>query len=128
MGSMTDLIFKDMSYKITGLAFEIDNLIGYGQNEKVYADAMERLLTRENIKFQREIYSPIKIEGQVVKKLFFDFLIDDKIIIELKANDINYKQVCAQLFKYLKSSNKKLGIVFRFTKGGVRHKRIPNFI
>ncbi|OGD64083.1 hypothetical protein A2215_00085 [Candidatus Berkelbacteria bacterium RIFOXYA2_FULL_43_10] len=124
---MTELIYKDLSYKITGLIFEIDNIIGHGQSEKVYGDMFEKLLQREKITYKREVYFPIKVEGQLIKKCFFDFLINDKIIIELKANDINYKQVCSQLFKYLKTSNKKLGLIYRFTKGGVRTKRIPLF-
>ena len=122
------MIYKDLSYKLTGLVFEIDNLIGFGQSEKIYADALEKLLIREKIKFSRELYYPIEIDGQVIKKYFFDFLVEDNIVVELKANDINYKQVCSQLFKYLKAGDKKLGIIFRFTKNGVRHKRIPNFL
>ena len=125
---MTDLIYKDLSYKITGLIYEIDNLIGAGQSEKVYADAFEKLLIKNQISYLREVYFPIKIDGQIIKKFYFDFEIEDKIVVELKANDINYKQVCAQLYKYLKASNRKLGLIYRFTKSGVRTKRIPNFI
>lgn len=125
---MTDLIYKDLSYKLTGLVYEIDNSIGYGQSEKIYADILEKILIREKIAYSREVYFPIKIDNKVVKKFYFDFIIENKIVVELKASDINYKQVCSQLFKYLKVSNLKLGLVFRFTKSGVRHKRIPNFI
>jgi len=124
---MTELIYKELSYQLTGFAFEIDNIIGFGQNEKSHADALEVLLRKNNLKYQREFYFPIKIEEQVIKKHFFDFLIEDKIIVELKANDANFKQVCAQVFQYLKSSGKKLGLVYRFSKNGVRTKRIPNY-
>ena len=123
---MTDLIYKDLSYKITGLIYEVSDLVGFGQNEKVYGDAFSLLLERDKINFQREIYFPIKIENKVIKKYYFDFLVDDKIVIELKATDINFKQACTQLFRYLKASNLKLGLIYRFTKNGVRIKRIPN--
>ena len=124
---MTELLYKDLSYKITGLIFNIDNIIGYGQSEKTYGDAFQNLLEKEKIKFEREVYFPIVIEGKVIKKEFFDFLIEDKMIVELKISDQNYKKACTQIFQYLKSSGKKLGLIFRFTKDGVRVKRIPNY-
>jgi len=124
---MTDLLYKQLSYKISGLIFEVDNTVGYGQTEKVYGDAFEVLLKREDISYLREIYFPIMIEGEVIKKEFFDFLVEDKIIVELKISDINYKKACTQIFQYLKSSGKKLGLIYRFTSTGVRTKRIPNY-
>lgn len=124
---MVDLIYKDLSYKITGLIFEIDNIVGYGHSEKTYGDAFEKLLKRDSIKYVREIYFPLKLENEIIKKYYFDFLIEDKIVVELKANDHNYKEVCFQVYAYLRTSDKKLGIVYRFTRNGVKHKRIVNF-
>ncbi|OPZ23484.1 MAG: hypothetical protein BWZ03_00492 [bacterium ADurb.BinA186] len=124
---MTELLYKELSYKLSGLIFQVDNLIGYGQSEKVYADSFEELLKQQKIKYQRELYYPIKIGEKVIKKAFFDFLVDGKIVVEFKISDINYKQACSQIFKYLKSSGKRLGIIFRMTKNGVRVKRIPNY-
>ena len=124
---MTELLYKELSYELTGLAFEVNNIIGYGQTEKTYCDAYEELLKKNGINYSREEYFPIKIGDKVIKKEFFDFLIDDKIIIEFKVSDRNYKQACDQIFKYLKSSKKKLGLIFRISKGGVRTKRIPNY-
>jgi len=124
---MTDLLYKDLSYKLGGLIFEVDNVIGYGQSEKLYADAFEKLLIREGIKYERELYFPIKIAGELVKKTYFDFLIEDKIVVELKISDREYRNVYGQIFRYLKSSNRKLGLVYRLTKNGVKTKRIPNY-
>jgi len=124
---MTELLYKELSFKLTGLIYEIDNSIGCGHSEKIYGDALEQLLKREDINYVREVYFPIILEGKLIKKEFFDFLIDDKIIIELKISDKNYKNVCSQIFTYLKSSGKKLGLVFRITHSGVRVKRIPNY-
>ncbi|OPZ23626.1 MAG: hypothetical protein BWZ03_00437 [bacterium ADurb.BinA186] len=124
---MTELLYKELSYRLGGLIFQVDNLIGYGQTEKIYGDALEELLKKEKIVYQREVYFPIKIEGKLIKKAFFDFLIEDKIIVELKTSDKNYKNVCGQIFKYLKTSDKKLGLVYRISKDGVKTKRIPNY-
>ncbi|PIS07789.1 GxxExxY protein [Candidatus Berkelbacteria bacterium CG10_big_fil_rev_8_21_14_0_10_43_13] len=124
---MTELLYKDLSYKITGLAYNIDNTIGYGQTEQTYGDALEELLKENGIKYQREVYFPILIGDKLIKREYFDFLIDDKIIVELKISDRNYKKACTQIFKYLKSSGTKLGLIIRFTNEGVRIKRIPNY-
>jgi len=124
---MTDLLYKELSYKLSGLVFEVDNIIGYGQTERVYGDALEELFKREKLDYKREIYFPIKINNKVIRKEYFDFLIDEKIIVELKVSDFHYKRACSQIFSYLKSSGLKLGIIYRFTRNGVRTKRIPNY-
>lgn len=123
---MSELLYKELSYKIVGLAYEIDNLIGYGQSEKIFCDCFEKLLIRDKIKYERELYYPIKINGELIAKKYFDFLIDDKIVVEFKIGDFLYKQACTQLFSYLKASDHKLGLIIRFTKNGVKIKRIPN--
>ncbi|MEI8143068.1 MAG: GxxExxY protein [Candidatus Berkelbacteria bacterium] len=123
---MDDLLYKELSYTLCGLAFDIDNKLGSGHSEKNYADALEILLKKNNISYAREVYSPMKIEGVVIKKKFFDFLIDNKIVLELKVSTTKYRDACRQLYQYLKSSNLKLGLIIRFTKDGVKIKRIPN--
>lgn len=124
---MTELIYKDLSYKLAGLAFEVCNKIGFGQSEKVYADAFEELLKRDQLVYSREVYFPVTIEGKVIKRCYFDFLINDKVIIEFKIASRFYRDACSQIFQYLKNSNKKLGLIFRIMPDGVRIKRIPNY-
>ena len=124
---MTELLYKELSYKLTGLIFEVNNQIGFGQSEKTYGDSLSILLTRDKLPYEREVYYPVKIDEKVVKKEYFDFLIDNKIVVELKVSDKYYKKACSQIFQYLKSSGFKLGLIFRITKEGVRVKRIPNY-
>ena len=123
---MSNLIYKELSYKLIGLAYQIDNEIGFGQDEKIYCDAFEKLLIKNNVNYKRELYAPIKVDNELVAKRYFDFLIDDKIILEIKVGDYSYKKTCSQLFKYLKQSNYQLGLIIRFTKNGISSKRIPN--
>lgn len=104
-----ELIFSDLSYKITGLIFEIDNKIGYGQTEKVYGDAFEELLKVNNIGYEREVYFPIKIAEKLIKKEYLDFVIEDCLVIELKVSDHKYKRACSQLFQYLKNEWQEVG-------------------
>jgi GxxExxY protein len=121
-----ELIYGDLSYKINGLLYQIDNQIGFGHVEKIYADAFEQLLKDANISYEREYYIPLKVNDKVIARKYVDFLIDGKIIVELKTGDYMYREVCSQIFSYLKSGGFQLGIVGRFTKNGVMIKRILN--
>ncbi len=123
---MGDLIYKELSYKLFGLAFEVYSTLGGELKEKVYANAYCELLKRDGISFSREVYAPVKINDKVVGKYYFDLLIEDKIVIELKKGNLNYLLACNQLSNYLKVSNLKLGLIIRFTKDGARVKRIVN--
>lgn len=123
---MTDLIYKDLSYKIVGFAYNIDNQLGCGHEEKVYADVLEKIFKTEKIKYKRELYCPVKYEGEVISRKYLDFLVDEKIIVEIKVGNYRYKSVCNQLFEYLRNNNIKLGLIIRFSKHGVDVKRIVN--
>lgn len=123
---MADLVYKDLSYKLVGLAFEVNCALGSGLKEKTYADAYEELLKEEKIKYQREFYFPLKIRGKIVSQKYFDFLIEDKIILEFKIGGDKFIDAYRQIFEYLKTSDLKLGIIIRFTRDGVKIKRIVN--
>ncbi len=123
---MKDLLYKELSYKLNGIAFEIMHLLSSGHREKVYSDAFEECLKRDKIPYQRELYYPIKINEKIIAQKYFDFLVDNKIVVEMKAGDKNYRDACYQLFDYLKFANLKLGLIIRFTNNGARIKRIPN--
>lgn len=111
-----ELLYKELSYKIVGMAYKIDNEIGFGLDEKTYGDMFAKLLIKDHIDYKREYYSPIKLDDELVGKKFLDFLIDGKIIVEFKVGDYKYREACTQLFRYLKASKLRLGIIIRFTK------------
>lgn len=123
---MVDLIYKDLCYQLLGIAFEVHNALGNNLREKTYADALEEILKQEKIAYQREFYYPLKVRSKVIGKRFFDFIINDQIILELKVGNNNFREAYSQIFEYLKSSGMKLGLVIRFTNNGVKYKRIPN--
>ena len=121
---MTILIHKELSYKIIGIAFEVYNSLGDGLKEKDYANAFEEILKQEKIEYKRELYYPLKVRDKTISKNYFDFFIEDKIVLELKSGNRNYRQACTQLFQYIKASDIDLGIVIRFASNGVKYKRI----
>lgn len=121
---MSELVYPQLSYKITGILFRVYNELGGGYQEKYYQKAISAELIKQGISFQEQIavklnYSQIKI-GQY----FIDFVIDDKIVLEIKAQSKFYARDIKQVLGYLKSSNKKLGILASFARNGLLFKRI----
>jgi len=121
-----EIIYKDLSFKLIGIAYKIDNQLGFGHTEKVYSDAFEELLSKENISFKRELYYPIKIDDKVICKKFLDFLVEDKIVVEVKTGNYRYRDVFNQVFEYLKINSVKLGLIVRFSRDGVQVRRVVN--
>jgi len=78
-------IYKELSYKIKGACIKVHNNLGYGLREKTYRLAMRKVLSGLGLSFQEELYAPIEFEGEKLEKQYLDFLVDGKIILELKA-------------------------------------------
>lgn len=122
----TDLVYPELSYQIVGILFGIFNDLGYGYREKFYQRAVAQELAKSKIKFKQEFRAPVIFRSKKVGDHVFDFLIEDKIVLELKQGDHFSKNDIAQAFEYLKSSNLKLAILARFTRRGLQYKRIVN--
>lgn len=123
---MVEIVYKDLSYKIIGIAFKVYNKLGFGHREKIIHRAISVELKNEGIGFKNEFSIVIKYEGKIIGTYRIDFVIEDKIVVEIKiANDF-YTRDLKQLWSYLKANNYKLGILIIFNKDGVRYRRIVN--
>ena len=122
-----DLVYPELSYKIVGFSFEIFNQIGSGHKEVIYQKAYAMLLKENKINFEEQVYYPVRFMGKTIGKNFFDFLIDDKIVVELKKDMHFSKAHIDQVLNYLKVSNLKLAILINFGNEGALCKRIINF-
>lgn len=125
-GKMPGLIYEELSYKLNGIAYQIFKELGPGLREKIYADAFEVSLEEANLLFEREVHCPIVFKRKKLTGLFFDFMVENKIVIELKTGSKDYYQAFDQLKNYLILSGLKLGMIIRFTENGVMTKRIIN--
>ena len=79
-----------------------------------------------NINFAREVHMPMKYNNVKIGRYFADFIIDGKILLELKVVPRFGYIHCRQVLEYLKQSKIKLGILVYFTRDGVKHRRILN--
>jgi len=121
-----DLIEPELSYKIVGICFRVFNELGPGLQEKCYQKATAVALLEEKIPFKEQQHIPIKFLNNDIGKYFIDFVVDNRIVLELKAgNQINRKHA-KQILSYLKITKLKLGILVYFGKDGVFFKRIIN--
>lgn len=107
------VLYPELSYKITGLLFDIHNSLGRYCKEKQYADALEQLLTESDIPYKRE--NPLPLEN--VSNRFTnraDFVINDQLLVELKAKPLVDKLDYIQTQRYLVAGRYKLGIIVNF--------------
>lgn len=121
-----DLVYPELSYRIVGILYEVSNELGAGHKEQFYQNALKIAFEKSGIKFKEQVYSPLEYKGEKIGKYFLDFLIDDKIVLEIKKDNIFKQQNIGQVYNYLKVKKLKLGILANFTRNGVKFKRILN--
>ena len=121
---MSELLFKELSYKVIGCAMMVHNELGSGFLEKVYENAMVISLKEKGIKVEQQKEIVIQFHGETIGNYIADLLVDDKIIIELKCA-INISETHkAQIANYLKATGKRLGIIINFGKEKLEYVRI----
>lgn len=121
-----DLVYPELCYEIIGCAFEVFNELGPGHSEKVYQQAMAISLKAKQFCFTEQLPCKLLFHGKSIGKGFLDFLVEEKIVVELK-KDIPFTRAnIDQVFHYLKATERKLAILINFTKNGVSFKRVVN--
>ncbi len=121
-----NIIYKELSYKIVSVMYDVFNELGYGYQEKHYEKAIEKCFIDKDIKYNRQLPYKILFKGEAIGRFYFDFLVDDKIIVELKKGDYFAKRNISQVKEYLKATCLKLAILVNFTHYGVKTIRILN--
>lgn len=121
-----NLLYPELSYKITGILFKVHDNLGRFCREVQYGDLLEIELKKNGIEFEREKVLPIKSISNEDISNRVDFLIENKILIDLKAKKFTTKEDYFQMIRYLKSSNLKLGFIVNFRNTYVKPKRIIN--
>ena len=122
---MADIILKDESYKIIGLCMEVHNQLGVGFKEIIYKDALEIEFKTHKIPFTREKQFKIEYKGILLRRRYpADFILYDKIILEVKATSFIIDSFVAQTINYLKTSGLQLGIIANFGEKSFTSKRV----
>ncbi len=119
-----ELLHKDITEKIIGAAFEVYRELGYGFLEKVYKKAMVHELALMGVKCVEEPPTPAMYKGVKLLDYFGDLLVEDVIMVELKAHKTYQMDDEAQLLNELKASGLKVGLLINFGRDGVKFKRM----
>lgn len=124
--SFTTLIHKELSYVINGILYKTHISLGRFHNEKQYCDAIKYYLKHEKIYYEREKILPISFEGENPGRNKVDFLVENKIVLEVKCKRFISREDYYQIKRYSTSLNLKLGILVNFRKKYIEPKRIIN--
>ena len=120
------IIYPELSYKIVGCLFEVFNNIGSNRREIIYQKALKEEFKNQKISCQKQYFIKSYYKSKQIGRNYFDFLIDDKIILEIKVGSYFSKRDLDQILEYLKISKLRLGIIANFTRDGVKFHRVLN--
>ena len=123
-----DLVYPELSYEILGCFFDVWNNLGGGYKENTYQKAVAIRLKEKGLAVQEQAPTKLLYRGQEVGRFYFDFLIEEKVVVEIKARSYFSQKDIQQILSYLKTSGLKLGLLIHFTPDGVKYKRIVNII
>ncbi len=120
------VIFPELSYQIVGASYRVFNDLAWGLHEKYYQRALAKEFESLSVPFIREFPISIGYKGNSIGTYYADFLVDKKIIVELKVKiRLGYIHL-RQVLEYLQRANIKLAVLVYFTKEGVKYRRVLN--
>ncbi|HDH31199.1 MAG TPA: GxxExxY protein [Candidatus Wolfebacteria bacterium] len=120
------IVYLELSYKIVGVSYKIQNELGRFCTEKQYANTFENELKKLKIIYKREKYLPIQINNKNMGKNWADFIIEEKVVIDLKAKPYIERSDYYQMQRYLNLANIKLGLIINFQNKYLKPKRVLN--
>jgi len=123
---ITQKYINQISYKVVGCAIEVHKNLGPGLLESVYETCMIEELSSNGLKVLKQIPVPIKYKDKDLgSNLILDLLVEDLIIVELKAVEIMIPVYKAQLLSYLKLTGKPKGLLINFLCENITQSLIP---
>lgn len=122
----SDLIHPELSYQIVGSLFEVFNTVGPGQREEVYQRAVATDFRTKGLRFREQVPFSIRFKDVTVGKGFLDFVVEEKIVLELKQGDRFRRENFKQVDAYLQATGLALAILANFTTQGVVFRRAIN--
>ena len=110
------MLHQGLTSKVIGAFYKVYNSLGYGFLEKVYENALKIELRRLNLKVDQQKNIKVVYEGFEVGDYYAELIVEDLVIIELKAAEAICEQHEAQLLNYLKATDIEVGLLLNFGK------------
>ena len=117
------LLYKDLTYAIIGAGMEVHQVLGPGFLESVYEQALAHEFTLRGIAYERQAKLTVTYKEIVAGEFRADFLVEDKVVVELKASKTLTEVDEAQLLNYLKGTGFRIGLLLNFGASSLEYKR-----
>ena len=111
-----ELLHKEITDKVLKAFYTVYNVLGYGFLEKVYENAMYIELNKLGLQVVKQQHIKVHYSGEEVGEYFADLLVENLVIIELKAAGAIIEEHEHQLLNYLKATDKEVGLILNFGK------------
>ena len=121
---MAELLYKELTFVVIGAAMEVHRLLGSGFLESVYQKALAYELRERNIPFQEQVHLPVIYKGELVGDYVADFVVDGKLIMEIKAVSKLNSAHQAQAMHYLTATGLRLALLLNFGATSLQHHRV----
>jgi len=123
-GSDSKLLHADLTEKIIGCGFDVHNELGGGFLEKVYENALAHVLRESGLRTEQQRSIAVRFRGVVVGDYVSDIIIENKVLLEIKAgSDLNPAHT-AQCLNYLKATGLRVGLLINFGSSKLQFKRL----
>ena len=123
---MGKLIHEEVTYAIRGMLIEVYNALGPGFREETYKTALMVEARRRGLSLAREVPIDVRYAGQIVDSYRLDLVVENKVVLELKAVDELHPRFKAQLLSYLKASGLRVGLLVNFGSKRLQVVRVVN--
>ena len=123
VANINKMDLDEITYKINGAIFEVNRTLGAGFLEKVYENALLIELKERGLNAENQIPINVEYKDQKVGEYFADIVVENQIIIEIKAITSLGKVHEAQILNYLKATGMKIGLLVNFTHPKAEIKR-----
>jgi GxxExxY protein len=121
---MAEIIYPELSYKIVGILYKVYNELGGGYQERIYQAAVRKEFLEQKLGFMEQVKVDLFYEGSKLHRYYLDFVVENKIVLELKVAPRFTPRDIMQVLGYLKQSGLQLGILATLSRNGVFYKRI----
>ncbi len=118
------ILFKDLSYKVIGLAMQVHTELGFGFLEKIYENSLMILFEENGVEAVQQVPIAVPFHGRIVGEYVADIVVENSIILELKALDRIAEIHKAQTLHYLKATTFRLALLINFGKHRLEYERL----
>ena len=110
------LLHENLAHSVIGGFFAVHGELGFGYREYIYALALDRELRARGHRVDREVAVMVYFRGEPLARQALDMIVDETLVLEIKATERLHPATSAQLFSYLCATSMEVGLVLHFSR------------